>query len=189
MNKVLLTVGCVLCMAALAIAEVHNDAFSVAMDPTGIVFPGAGDNTGYDNGTWFEYPSGWINQWYYDDPVVPGAWKWIDVLGTIDIYDPFFPGDPAGPGIEEVGWATVAINYTTEAWSPNPNNPPLPGDDENFIVREIIFDQVLEVEWIPDDDPPEPDGLGHHRIGGIRGQRIPLHGNGRRRPQNFARRQ
>ena len=158
MNKVLVTICCLLWLAGSAVAEVHVDTFSAVVDPGGAVSPGDGSNTGYDNGTWFVYQSDWVNQWFYDDPLRPDGWKWIDVLGTIDIFDPYYMGDPPGPGPQEVGWATVAINYTTEAWSPNPVAPPLPGDDENFIVRYTIFDGPLEIDWMlqPPIDPFDP---------------------------------
>ena len=149
-NLSVITLVCVIGLATCVTAQPVFDDFWAEAWPGGFV---VGGGSGYNGGEWYQYDSGWSNQWYYDHPPRPEAWKWIDVFGTVEVLDPWAYGEPPGPGMWEGAWATVAINYTTEDW-PDSSAPPLPGDDEAYIVREIIFDGPLWVDWW--EDPVEP---------------------------------
>jgi len=117
----------------------------------------SGGGTGYDGGTWFEYPQGteesWWNQWFYNGPIVlPGG-----IWGEFS-FD-YAPIDP-----EQESYLNITMNWTTPDWSPNPAAPPLPGlppNAEDYIdgrqgywgvSGESTFDTGL---WIPTGYSPE----------------------------------
>ena len=64
---------------------------------------------------------GWANQWYYDAPYDPTKWKEIDIAFTYA---------RESPGID--GSLEIVINYSMPEWSPNPNGPPLPGQEDSI---------------------------------------------------------
>ena len=94
-------------------------------------------NTGYNGpwDCWYEYPSGWWAQWYYDHPYDETRWKQIHVVGQITGQN-----DTAG---------TVAVNWTKPEYSddilvPNhgekPPIPPISGYyEDKYIQREVIL--------------------------------------------------
>jgi len=74
--------------------------------------------------------------WFYDNPFNPEHYK----SGTLQaMVMPIDPGLPSN--------ITVAINWSTDAWSlqdPPPDGPPLPGVDEAlFIGRQIIYTALI----------------------------------------------
>jgi len=104
---------------------------------------GSGYNSGGETGPWFLYPdtevmsddhgnqelpgfSAWWNQWFYDGNLRPGYYKLVDL--SFD-YQPLNPD--SGPG-----WASITVNWSTDAWTPEQGRPPLP-DDEQFIGQYI----------------------------------------------------
>ena len=90
--------------AAPASADLKEGVFNITLDAGGL-FTGTGDGytTGGDPpGPWFEYPSGWINQWWYDDPPDPDRWKEVTVTFNYQLLDPL-----------NNGGADIAINYST----------------------------------------------------------------------------
>ncbi len=105
--------------------------FNVTLNPDG-TFGGGGGTNAYGQG-WYQYPqSGWWNIWFYDNPFTYEHTKVGMVQGMI------MPVDPGQPSL-----VTVAINWSTDAWSlqqPPPSGPPLPGIDESlYIGRQIIY--------------------------------------------------
>ncbi len=89
-------------------------------------------DTGYYYGNFFEYESGWYNQWFYNDPPDDQRWKWI----TYEMI--------MCPPLEhsyDVADITVAINWSTMAW-PAGGTPPIditPAEEDQYIVRHVIF--------------------------------------------------
>ena len=116
-------------------AEIYPDGTWGGYSPTSCM---------YD---WYEYPTGWINVWFYDHPFDPDRTKEIHIEFTLAKYD------PAGPGS-----VTVALNYATDAWSTTgnppgePRVPPLPGDDEVYIARPVLIPEttVFEGDYVFD---------------------------------------
>ena len=170
-NVSLITLLCVLGLATYVTAQPIIDDFSANVHWGGGLVGGGG--SGYGGGQWYHYPledplpepepdqpghSDWLKQWYYDHPVRPDAWKWIEAVGTVEVLDPEAAEMPGEPGTYQAGWAKVAINYTTEDW-PDSSAPPLPGDDAAYIVRKMIFNSPLYVKWnrVGDEPEPEPD--------------------------------
>jgi dockerin type I repeat protein len=113
----------------------------VIRDPAGGGITVDGGGSGYDGGQWYEYDSGWWNQWFYNAPFDPERKKEIEVLMTIQPLD-------------YDNWVTIAINWSTDKWPPGDPNPPLPpllpGPEEDFIGRYTIFDgpiQNIQTIW------------------------------------------
>lgn len=109
-----------------ALAELRIDDFHINnLDDYGVV----GGGTGFDGGQWFEYapdltpPGGylqtlpWHNQWFYDDPLMPGG-KRVKLI--LDWSTEFWDMD-------------ITINWSNEMWG-DEFRPPLPGEDM-FIER------------------------------------------------------
>lgn len=115
-------------------AETLVNSYWVAFDPAGLPLPGLmGGTDYYDDGTsingWYNYPSGWWNIWFYDHPL---DYNRIKIIETNLMVMPLEPG-PA--------WIEIAINYATDIWSIEgiPDEPPLPGVDEDLFIRRVIF--------------------------------------------------
>jgi hypothetical protein len=107
-----------------------ND-FHVAVMPDGN-FAGGGGTNAFGQG-WYFYPqSGWWNIWFYDNPFTYEHTKQGWIQGMLMPVDPLQPTQ-----------VTVALNWSTDAWSlqqPPPAGPPLPGVDEGlYIGRQIIY--------------------------------------------------
>ena len=102
-----------------------EDTFFATMDPLGNVVAGGG--TGFNDGMWYEYPSGWWNQWFFDHPIRWDHYKWIRIEVTVT------PIDPANQII-------VAANWSDELWEEE-FEPPLPPADD-MVVRETFVDEV-----------------------------------------------
>ena len=167
----LISLACVLGLVTSVTAQPITDDFWANVNWGGQLVGGGG--SGYGPGQWYHYPpdeepepgyddepvySDWLKQWYYDHPLRPDAWKWIEAIGTVEVLDPEAAEMPGGPGTTTAGWAKVAINYTTEDW-PDSSAPPLSEDDQVYIVREIIFDEPLLVKWnwVEEPEPPYED--------------------------------
>ena len=166
----LITLICVLGLATSVIAEPITDDFWARVNYMGGVLVGGG-GSGHSTGQWYHYPladpgpepgpddpvySDWLKQWYYDHPVRPDAWKWIEAVGTVKVLDPFAIEQPGEPGTYVAGWITVAINYTTEDWLDS-FAPPVSEGDQAYIVRETIFAASLYAKWNWVGDQPEPE--------------------------------
>ena len=138
-----LFLGLLLLSTVPASAQQIIDDFFVTVG-SGIVLEGGG--SGYENGTWYVYPSNWINEWFYDHPFdesrgkivhIEFDWVALDSTCTTDI--------------------TVAFNWSTPEWSALGHGttlPPLPGEDEDlYIKRSVfldecdIFPEVQHVVW------------------------------------------
>jgi hypothetical protein len=85
-------------------------------------------STNFYGDGWYQYPSGWWNIWFYDNPFTPDHTKFIELVVTVTQFGP-------NPSI------VFAVNYSSNLWE-IPGRPPLPGDDESYIVR-VIQPQVL----------------------------------------------
>ncbi|MEA3221694.1 MAG: PKD domain-containing protein [Thermodesulfobacteriota bacterium] len=155
-----------LIFAGPASAKLGN--FWVAMDQEGNLVPeqsycdGYPDNPltpGYE-GLWYYYPDApsgpWWNQWWYNDPYDPCRRKvvWVSFW-----YGPYIPGLP--------GFLEVTINWSLPEWSPNPDQPPLP-EDEEYVGRLVpawerpvppegyeYFESSVEPVYLPIDYNPE----------------------------------
>ena len=116
-----------------------QDDFYVTFDQAGFLW---GGGSGYPDGQgeWYEYPSGWVNIWFYDHPFSWDRYKEIHVSINVE---------PNTPGLP--GWLTFAVNWSTPEWSEagnppgDPRVPPIPGtmpdpNEDFWIVREITLD-------------------------------------------------
>lgn len=138
-----LMLGLLLLGTVPATAQQVIDDFFVTVG-SGIVIEGGG--SGFENGTWYVYPSNWINQWFYDHPYDEARGKIVHIEFDWVAMDPTCTVDIA-----------VALNYTNGEWSALGHGdalPPLPGENEElYIEREIILDvcdmfpEVQHVVW------------------------------------------
>jgi len=119
-------------------AQATLDNFDIVLGPEGEIVSGGG--TGFDGGYWYTYPSGWINQWFYDHPFDPERAKIIHI--EFDI----------GPGGAGTGEVVVAINWSTQEWSDlgyAETLPPVPNEaipEDTYIIREPIVGTVGDME-------------------------------------------
>jgi hypothetical protein len=122
-----------LCFAVSASAQPRVDNFYIMIGAGGDVLQGGG--SGFGGGEWYVYPSGWINQWFYDHPFDPDRGKMINISFDWVALDPLAPT-----------WLEVAINWSTPAWSSlgyGASLPPIPGWDENlYILRSTQVSQA-----------------------------------------------
>ena len=123
-------------MPARAEILTYNDCFNIELGPDGVAIPGCG-GTGYNDGTWYLYESGWINEWFYNGPFDPNRWKHIE--GCVDIA----PIDGQAPYAVDfvINWATPEWHYDF----PGITEPPLPGMfdpalEDLYIGRELILE-------------------------------------------------
>jgi hypothetical protein len=87
---------------------------------------------------WYYYENNdWYTQWFYDDPPDPTRYKEITYDIVIETFDAHH---------HETRWLTIALNWTTLNYpSGAPPWPPLTPEQENdWIVREVIFDELVE---------------------------------------------
>lgn len=107
-----------LCAVTPALAQVgplREDDYTVELiNGTATVWSGSG----YDNGAWWEYDSGWLNVWFYNDPWDPERKKWIEIGMTLT---PFGPGSGL---TTEIIWGTSTPDWSALALG----RPPLPDD-------------------------------------------------------------
>jgi hypothetical protein len=131
-TAILLAIVLIASFAAPAMSQGITDNFWFRMGNDGTY---TGGGSGYMDGTWYEYPSGWINVWFYDHPLDFTRGKIIVVEFDWVTLDPTY-----GSVI------TVAINWSTPAWSDlgyGDQYPPLPdmGDEYLYIERFTILDE------------------------------------------------
>ena len=122
---ILMCIGLLL-FAAPAFSQQTIDNFYITVGEPGHIIEGGG--SGFNDGEWYIYPSGWINQWFYDHPFDPTRGKIIRIKFDWASY----PG--AMTDIE------VAINWSTPEWSAlgyGPNLPPVPDFDENLYIKRV----------------------------------------------------
>jgi hypothetical protein len=129
----LLVVIGLLVSAAPVSAQQSTDNFYIMVGIFGTIWTSGG--SGYNNGQWYAYPSGWVNEWFYDHPFDPQRGKIIHIEFDWSAYTGSFPTD-----------MTVAVNWSTGAWSQlgyGTTLPPLPGNDEDlYIVRQPILHET-----------------------------------------------
>lgn len=135
--KRLLALVAVLCLTMPASATLYEDDWFLTMDIDQNILDGGG--TGYDNGTWFEYPNyGWWNQWFYNDPFDPNRWKEIHVEFELQVIDPTLDS-----------YFEIVINWTTPEWSMlGVGNPPLPEDVQDPFLEDLYIgrsDAIIQV--------------------------------------------
>ncbi len=123
------------------LGPVYNN-FSVTVDESGHVTDGWGDYA-WDN-QWFWYSDedpGWWNIWFYDHPLSFERWKEVYVTGTVRT--------ATGMG-GLTGDITIAVNWSTPAWSEvgnppgEPRRPPLnedldPMNPADYLMRYILY--------------------------------------------------
>jgi len=133
-----LVCAAVLLCGLTAVATPVVDTFDVTIEQghQSVVGGGTGwDGNGDGLGDWIYYDQAdppWWNQWFYNDPPVPGG-KHIEYDITMSTQ-----------GIEGVG---VAINWSGPDFPvTGPDGPPPMPDQEQFIHREVVFDGVLTAE-------------------------------------------
>lgn len=116
-------------LSTVASAAPKHDEFIIVLFEDNGIWPGSTPGgTGWNNGQWVPYPSGWWNQWFYNDPPDPTRWKEIDYSINVSA--------DVGPGSELM----IAINWSTMEYPENPNQPPIPPIDEALtIYRETIY--------------------------------------------------
>jgi len=137
----------------------HTDSFYGEFDQSGIMMPypvsgGSGFTGGVryngDDGEWFEYPSGWVNQWFFDGEMILTNYK------KVWIYIELWPtNSTGGPGLFD-----VVVNWSTDLW-PDPISPPLPAPFGPIILLEdevalIGRSASLLDPGAPPNSPPNP---------------------------------
>jgi hypothetical protein len=141
-------------LASSASAQPKTDTFNGIISMDGSV---QGGGTGWDGGRWVEYPNtGWWNQWFYDDP--PDFNRWKEIYYDIQLMKEL----PDAVDVE------VAINWSSMLYpesgpgGPPPVPPLTPLEEQDFIVREIIFSgpvtemgETLEGDLLIPDYNPE----------------------------------
>jgi len=108
--------------------------FTANLDPFGH-FAGGGGTNFYGQGWYFYENTNWWNIWFYDNPFTTTHVKRGQIQCMIM---PMVPGQPSN--------VTVAINWSTDAWSlqvPPPPGPPVPpltvAQEQQFVGRQVIF--------------------------------------------------
>ena len=127
-TAIALFLGLLLLSTVPASAQQVVDNFFVTVG-SGIVLEGGG--SGYDNGTWYVYQSGWINEWFYDHPFDESRGKIVHIEFDWVALDPDCTTD-----------IIVALNWSTPEWSALGHGdlfPPLPGEDELLYIERLTF--------------------------------------------------
>lgn len=108
--------------------------FVANIDPFGH-FAGGGGTNFYGQGWYFYENTNWWNIWFYDNPFTYEHVKRGQIQCMIMPMDPLQPSN-----------VTVAINWSTDAWSNQatpPTGPPVPPltpeEEDRFVGRQIIF--------------------------------------------------
>jgi len=130
-KSVTILVLALLLFAVSANSQPRQDAFWITVGPGGNMLGGGG--TGFGGGEWYLYPSGWINEWFYDHPFDPTRGKIIHIEFDWMSYQAGLPTT-----------IVAAINWSTPAWSQlgyGPTMPPLPSypPEELYIARAGIL--------------------------------------------------
>jgi hypothetical protein len=138
MKKFAIALSLVLLFAVPVTAQQVQDDFFVTVS-TGTVLEGGG--SGFAGGEWYEYPSLWINQWFYDHPFTDTRGKIIHIEFDWRTWDTTCVSD-----------ITVAVNWSTPEWSYlgfEDSLPPLPGWDEALYIERVTFlDQCrTQIGW------------------------------------------
>ena len=126
---------------ALAFSSVNAqpivDDFWIIVNPDGS-YDGGG--SGYNSGMWYEYPSGWINQWFYDHPLDFTRGKVIHIEIDLAVIDPAL-----------VSNICFVVNWSTPEWSylgygvDWPPVPDLVGEDEDLYIERVYLDTICPV--------------------------------------------
>lgn len=127
-TAIALFLGLLLLSTVPASAQQVIDDFFVTVG-SGVVTEGGG--SGYDNGTWYVYQSGWINEWFYDHPFDENRGKIVHIEFDWVALDPTCTTD-----------IIVALNWSTPEWSALGHGdalPPLPGEDELLYIERLTF--------------------------------------------------
>ncbi len=131
-------IGLLLFVASNVTAQIV-DNFYISVDASGAIVVGGG--SGYNEGLWYEYDSGWINEWFYDHPFDYSRGKIIHIE-----YDAVMltAGAPS--------YLVFAVNWSTPEWSALGHGtafPPIPGApgfiESEHIERVTLFADTL---WI-----------------------------------------
>ncbi|HRZ76711.1 MAG TPA: hypothetical protein P5248_05045, partial [Bacteroidales bacterium] len=110
-------------------------SFSFGLGPIPGGLPVLAQGDGIDS-TWYAYPTGWWNMWWYNDPFDSLKWKEIRIIFDLQPLDPGIPSK-----------VVVAANYSTPEWSlvadtSMNHQPPLPGfqglNEALHIVRDTL---------------------------------------------------
>jgi len=131
-------------MVTPALAEPTTDSFWIRLCGFNEFLGGDGDGfkdgTGIGGTPWYYYPNTlWYSQWFYDAPPDETRWKEI----TYDIY--------VFSECHDYVLVMVALNWSTLAYQQTgpggpPPLPPLTMEQENdWIVREVIFDNLVQM--------------------------------------------
>ena len=121
-------------LTASVSAQPITDYFDATFDYAGGLVSGGG--SGYNGGHWYQYPSGWWNQWFYDHPYDPDRWKEIHIE---------FDAAPLDPSLDL--YLEFAVNWSTPEWSAlgyGDTLPPTPEFDENLYIER---DTLLETDF------------------------------------------
>jgi len=141
----LLSLVVVLLSVVSANAVVREGTFNASVDSQGVVVGGGGSE-----GPWYYYENtNWWNVWFYNDPFKPDpAYKIVDLKVHID---PIIWTAPSN--------FRITLNWSTPAWSPNDQSPPLPPltpDEEKLYVGR---DTVGSYTWFVYDVTGKPFDL------------------------------
>ena len=112
-------------VAGPATAQPIVDDWFITADYDGFLVGGGG--SGFNNGMWYEYPSGWLNQWFYDHPFDSTRWKEVHVE-----FDAYYLDDLQDTYLE------VAVNWSTPEWSLlgfGDTLPPTPAYNEELYIE------------------------------------------------------
>jgi hypothetical protein len=161
--------------AAVASAEPVDSFFDIWITGDNIVTESTGNGyVGPGGENIWRYPSGWWNQWFFNNPEIWDRWKQIDYHVTVE------------PAVEGSDALTVVINWSTPAW-PDPFTPPLPdvipGPEDEFIVRtaeiwnmppveQVVLDGTIIIPdynpvWVSIDVRVDPlGGFAQYRVSG-----------------------
>jgi hypothetical protein len=134
-----------------------SNAFHVEVDEGGTVVTGGGQRAW--NNTWYFYEDdepGWWNIWFYDHPFAEDRWKEIFVDGSIRTLVAGVPG-----------YAEIAVNWSTPAWSQYgnppgvPRRPPLPEDVASPMIPGSFLDRYIIWQGPVTAIPADLGELGH----------------------------
>ena len=164
----LFTALMLLAFAGSAFAQAITDTFCAVEARCGYIC-GAGtgfEPPGFPYPPWVEYPSGWVNQWFYDHPLDWTRGKIIHIEFDLRAFNTEYPSE----FVFAVNWSTPDWSYLGfgQTWPPIPDVPGAPFDEELYIERvPLLGDPACpmidlpaeythyEFEWIVYDYNPE----------------------------------
>ncbi len=121
-------------VSVASLVSATEDTFSVTVNANGAVVQGGG--SGYEGGKWYYYSkTRWWNQWFYDGPLDLNGKKTVEYSFHIR---PLTASAGATP--------EVAINWSSKQWPSGTQSPPIAASDEQFIVRQTVFNQRITSE-------------------------------------------